>query len=251
MAAAYDTYNYSAYWDTRRYEHESEIIAIKKLLEKVPKSERILEVGGGFGRLTPSYIHRARKIYLSDPSSKLLKIARSNLHDKKITFVHSKLDNLDTKVRAKSIDLLLMVRVLHHMDDIEEAFTKISKLLSSRGFLILEFANKLHFKSKLINFLKGNITYPMEIYPEDIRSKKNKSKKTLPFNNFHPDDVIEKLKECDFEIIEKLSVSNIRSDRLKNSLPLETLTYFEKILQKVLSYINFGPSIFILARKKG
>ncbi len=250
MAAAYDTYNYPSYWEGREYEHESEIIAIKDLLSNIEKIDHVLELGAGFGRLTPSYMYRAKKITLSDPSAKLLKIARENYKDKKnVNYIHSSLENIDNKLRNKSVDLILLVRVLHHLDDCNIAFETISKLLKNGGYFILEFANKRHLKATFSNMFKGDITFPIDIFPKDIRSEKHKKQKTLPFINYHPDDIAKKLEESGFKIIEKRSVSNIRSETVKSMLPLDTLLSIESILQKPMSKINFGPSIFILSQK--
>jgi len=75
MAAAYDTYDYPGYWIGREYEHEAEIFAIKSFLKKIPVIKNVVEIGAGFGRLVPAYFFRARRVVLTDPSSKLLKIA--------------------------------------------------------------------------------------------------------------------------------------------------------------------------------
>ena len=98
MSAAYDTFDYPGYWIGRDYEHKSEVIALKALLQKIKRIKTILEVGAGFGRLVPSYAFRAKKIILSDPSSKSLKIARGAFSGKKsIKFIHSCLENLPAK----------------------------------------------------------------------------------------------------------------------------------------------------------
>ena len=248
MPAAYDTYNYPAYWQGRDYEHESEIIAIKAFLKKIPKIKKILEIGSGYGRLTPYYKFRANKIILADPSSKLLKIARKKLISKKIRFVHSKVENLKDQLRANCTDLVLVVRVLHHIENIDQAFAVMQNLLKKNGYLILEFANKKHLKATVGEFLKGNLTFPLEIFPLDKRSPKSVKKKTLPFVNYHPDQITEKLESLGFTIIERRSVSNIRSTKIKKILSKELLLFFEKYLQIPLSHINFGPSIFILAK---
>jgi len=57
------------------------------------------------------------------------------------------------------------------------------------------------------------------------------------------------LKKNGFEIQEKLSVSNFRSPLIKKIVPEAVLLALEDILQKPLSYLNFGPSIFIKAVK--
>lgn len=249
--AAYDTYNYSEYWEGREYEHESEVLALKSFLKKIPKIKSILEVGAGFGRLTPNYTFRAKKVVLTDPSRKLLAIAKKNIKEDKVEFVQSTLENLPKKMKSRKFDLVVMVRVLHHINDQEGCFEDICKLLKKRGYFILEFANKRHFKAYLKEFFHGNFTYALDIFPKDIRSKKSKAQKTLPFLNFHPDKIRDMLEECGFEVLEERSVSNIRNSFLKSVIPLPALLYFEKYTQKLLSFFHFGPSIFYLARKRG
>lgn len=250
MAAAYDSYNYPAYWLDREYEHKSEFLAIKTLLLEIPKLNSILEVGAGFGRLFPSYSFRARKITLSDPSAKLLSIARKTYSgNKKLDFIQSSLENLSDKLKRRKFDLIIMVRVLHHLENSDDAIKMLSKLLNNNGYLILEFANKSHLKAIFSEFFKGNLTFPLDIFPKDISSKKSKKITNLPFLNYHPDAILHRLKLSGFKIINKLSVSNIRSSFIKKHISLETLLWLEKHLQKPFSFLSFGPSIFILAQK--
>lgn len=251
MAAHYDTYDYPAYWQGRDYEHRSEELAIRKLLLKIPKVATTLEIGAGFGRLAPLYLYRSKKVILSDPSSKLLAIASKKYENfKKIKTLHTGIEKLPVKIKKGSVDLVVMVRVLHHIEDIDQAFETINKIVSPGGYFILEFANKSNLKAIIREVFRGNITFPLDIFPRDIRSKKSIKNKTLPFINYHPDVVVQKLETSGFSILEKLSVSNLRHSFLKNILSLETIVAFENKIQKQLSVINFGPSIFVLARKK-
>lgn len=251
MAAHYDTYDYPSYWIGREYEHESEVLALKSLLDKIRKIDTILEIGAGFGRLTPTYLYRARKIIISDPSTRLLGIARDKYRGKKnVKIVQSRAENLTEKLPGSSADLIIMVRVLHHLEDTGNFLEAARKLLKPNGYLILEFANKNHIKATLREFLKGNITFPLDIFTKDLSTKKSAKRKSLPFQNFHPDLIRHKLEEKGFEIKEGRSVSNIRSPFLKRILPCESLLSLEKFLQKPLYYINFGPSVFLLAQKK-
>lgn len=249
MGAAYDTYDYPSYWEGREYEHEAEIEAIKDFLGKIPKIDKVLEIGAGFGRLVSSYAYRARKIIITDPSAKLLKDAREKTKKYEPRVIHGGYEVLPRKLRAKTIDLILLVRVLHHLDDPEDCFKVVNRLLKDRGYFILEFPNKSHFKAEFKEFLRGNFTYPLEIFPKDISSKKSKKKKTLPFYNYHPDKIISLLQKTGFEIIQIRSVSNFRNPLLKRLFPINFVLSIEKLLQKPLAYLNFGPSVFILARK--
>lgn len=250
MAAAYDTYDYPSYWEGREYEHASEVIAIKAFLAKINEIGTVLEIGAGYGRLAGTYIYRAQKVILSDPSAKLLKIARETYKDQKnVRYIQSSMENLAQKIRKNSIDLVIMVRVIHHLGDAAEVIAQVNRLLKNNGYFILEFANKAHFKANIKEFFKGNITFPLDIFPKEIKGRRTR-KNTLPFLNYHPDIIKNKLEENGFEIIEKRSVSNIRSTFIKQHVGTQTLITISRFLQIPLSYINFGPSIFILARKK-
>lgn len=251
MPAAYDTYDYPSYWINREYEHKAEVYALKSFLKKIPRINKLIEVGAGYGRLVPIYLARPKKIVISDPSSKLLSLSRRKFAKfKKVKHIHSSLSKLPDILKTKNFDLCIMVRVLHHIEDSQEAFKTINKILKPNGYFILEFANKRNIKSYLANLLKGNLMYPLETETVDLRSKKSIKLKTLPFLNYHPDKVIDQLNNAGFKIIEVRSVSNIRSKFMKRVFPLSFLVDIEKILQEILSRFFFGPSIFILSKKR-
>jgi len=248
MSAYYDTYDYPSYWIGREYEHESELFAIKSFLKQIPKLNTVVEIGSGYGRLVPSYFFRAKKIILADPSARWLKIARANFKDMRIVFLHTNIENLHPKIRKNTADLVVLVRVLHHIKDLDGAIMTMSKVTKKGGYLILEFANKKHLKAVVSEFLHGNITFPLDIFPKEVKKTQNKPK-TIPFFNYHPDIIKDKLKSFGYSLIETRSVSNLRSPLLKKVFSVEILLLIESILQKPLSHISFGPSIFILAKK--
>ena len=249
MPAAYDTYDYPSYWTKRGYEHKAEVYALRRLLDAVPKVQKVLEIGAGYGRLIPVYKSKGEKIIISDPSAKLLKIARKNNKSNKIQFIQSTLENLDKNIAPKSIDLVIIVRVLHHLKDPQESIKAVSKIIKPNGYLILEYANKIHFKANVAEFLKGNITYTHDIFFKDVKSS-NLLHKSLPFYNFHPDKVEHMLFCANFKVLKKRSVSNIRSPYIKKVISSDSLMVMEKPLQVILSKLDFGPSMFILAKRK-
>lgn len=251
MSAAYDTFDYPSYWIGRDYEHKSEVVALKSFLRKIPKIKTILEIGAGFGRMIPFYSFRAKKVIVTEPSAKLLKIPRQRFKNKKnIIFLQSSIKRIPGKVKNGSVDLIIMIRVLHHIKDVKETIKTVRKLLRNGGYFILEFANKTHFKAVLTEIAKGNAGFINNEEAEDKRSAKSIRKKTLPFFNYHPNTINKILTDNGFEIIEKRSVSNIRSPFLKSIFSVDLLVYIESLVQKLLSAVNFGPSIFILAKKR-
>ncbi len=259
MASYYDTYDYPAYWEDRVYEHESEVHTLRAFLSRIPKIQDVIDLGGGFGRLTPHYAYRANSVTILDPSKKLLKTAMKNYErlitrkklSAKLATIPSRIEYASKRVGKKRYDLAIMVRVMHHLENPEKAIMEVSKILEPKGYFVLEFANKLHAKSLFQNFCRGNFTYLLDITPEDKRSRKNRNNHTIGFYNYHPDVIQDLLKKHKFTIIESRSVSNIRSGFLKKHVPVSILVEFEKLLQKPFAKMNFGPSIFILAQKKG
>jgi len=70
------------------------------------------------------------------------------------------------------------------------------------------------------------------------------------FNMFSKEDLKELVANNNFKVIEKRSVSNIRSKRIKAVIPINILLKIESAIQSSFAKLNFGPSIFILAKKK-
>lgn len=235
MASHYDQFDYPQFWEGREYEHGSEVLAIKNFLNKIPHISRLLDLGGGYGRLSPYYIYRAKRVVIADPSARLLKLAKTKIKvmDQKragdIKYIHSRAQLIKKKVKNGSFDVVLIVRVLHLIQDSGEFFGVVNKLLKKNGYIIIEFPNKLNGKARAKSL---------------IRRQHN-------VISFYPSDIENELENRGFTIVEKRSVSNIRSPFLKKHLPVSTLLFFEDLLQKPLAHLNFGPSIFILAKKRG
>jgi len=248
--AHYDGYDYTLYWKDRDYEHASEALALASFFARIGKQNSIADIGCGFGRLTPLYRKFAKHIYLVEPSRDLLTKARTRLKFSKkntIHYVQGTVENFEEKI--KPVDTLMMIRVMHHIKDADSAINALSQKIIPGGHLILEFANKLHGKAQIKELLKGNILYPFDIFPNDRRSRKNRTKEHISFYNYHPDIIDGLLKKYKLEVIERRSVSNIRSSRMKKYIPYRLLLFVERWLQKPLASLHFGPSIFILATK--
>lgn len=258
MTAAYDNYDYPKYWNSRSYEHDAEVMTINHFLRIMRKVDSIADVGCGHGRMCGIYAQKIKDITLIEPSKKLLALARKqcvSLNNKSqsalnVSYVRSTLAEVKQKLPKKKFDAIVLIRVLHHIEEPDKAFAQVNEMLTQKGYFILEFANKVHGKALLKQFLKGDFTFLLDIFPNDRRSRKNKKNKSIAFLNHHPDQILECLKKNGFKVIEKKSVSNIRSVRLKKYLPAKLLMPIEKFAQNFLSPFNFGPSIFILAQKK-
>jgi ubiquinone/menaquinone biosynthesis C-methylase UbiE len=238
-------HNYQDYWTGREYEHAAEEMAINRLL-KGEKFNFAVDVGGGYGRLSKFLTKYAKKVTLAEPSQQQLDIGQMYLKD--IPQVERRLwQASDLKLKDGEADLVLVVRVLHHLPDPAPEFNEISRVLKSGGTFILEFANDAHFLNRLRYGLHGK-SVPKS--PVDIRSEANKKKGEIPFVNHHPKVILKMLEDAGFELETVLSGSNLRSPTLKKVLGKKPLLAAEKLMQPLLAPLYFGPSIWFKLKKK-
>lgn len=246
MTAHYDdpAYSYAGYWQNRGYEHSAEIIAIRRLLTSC-HFPALVDIGGGFGRLIPTLARYGSHLTLLEPSAKLRSQARKYLADlPRITVVSGTAEH--TRLPAQSQNLAVIIRVFHHLPNLNPVFVELNRIIAPSGFVLFEFANSLHIKSQIKSLLTGT---PILLTPLERRSPANIRRGTIDFVNHHPHTILKLLHQAGFTPIKILSVSNFRSPALKKTLPLKLLLILEEICQPLLSRLYFGPSIFILAQK--
>jgi ubiquinone/menaquinone biosynthesis C-methylase UbiE len=237
-------HNYLHYWDGREYEHAAEEIAIRKLL-RGKTFDKAVDVGGGYGRLCVLLEEYAKHVTLAEPSQQQLDIAKDYLKD------HPEVDRkllqaADLKFKDASIDLLTMIRVMHHLPDPMPEFNEIARVLSADGVAIVEVANYAHARNRIKHIVRGK---RLPTKPIDIRSVANRRKEEIPFVNHNPKTVIRQLAHAGLQVEAVLSVSNLRSTTLKKVLPRGVMLGFEKVMQRPLANTYFGPSVFFLVRK--
>lgn len=239
-------FSYPRYWQGRAYETHSELLAIDRLVG-AKKFAAAADIGGGFGRLTRHLARFCQHVTLIEPATKARTGARKFLRDLPQVAITAGSAH-KTGLPAASQDLVLLVRVAHHLPDLAPAIAEVGRILKPEGWLILEFANSLHAKARVKSCLTGK---PILLTPVEKRRPINIRKGTIPFVNHHPDSVRKLLYTQGFVLSRVLSVSNLRSPLLKKLVPVGILVGIEKILQPLLAPVSFGPSLFVLARKKG
>lgn len=238
-------FNYMDYWAGREYEHAAEELAIKRLLKGM-NFEHAVDVGGGYGRLSKFLTKFAKNVTLAEPSQQQLDIA--GIYLKGTQNVDNKLwQASDLKIADGSVDLVLVVRVLHHLPDPSPEFKEIARVLKPGGIFLLEFANDAHFLNRLRYASRGK-GVPRK--PVDIRSEANIKAGEIAFVNHHPKTIIKLLQDAGFEVETALSGSNLRSPTLKKVLGKNILLGLEKVMQPLLAPLYFGPSVWLRLIKK-
>ena len=172
------SHNYLRYWDGRDYENAAERMAISRLL-KGKHFKKAADIGGGYGRLCVFLEKYADKVVLAEPSQQQLDIAKDFLKD------HPEIDRKlmqadDMKFKDGELELLTMIRVMHHLPDPAPEFSEIARVLSDNGYAIIEVANYTHARNRIKHILKGK-KLPTE--PVSLRPVAKDGKADIPFVN--------------------------------------------------------------------
>lgn len=229
----------TAFWEGqgREYENLAERSALRRLLP--PAGERIIDIGGGFGRLVDLY-DGYREIVLMDPSRSQLQDAQSRLGQERMTYVAANVYEMPFAMGA--FDTAVMVRVLHHLTDVPGAMRAIQHVLRPGGTFVLEYANKRNLKAMLRYLLRRQAVSPFALEPWEFAP--------LHFD-FHPTYVEQSLTDAGFRIERQLAVSVFRVALLKRHLPAPLLATVDRWLQQPLAAPKCTPSMFIRSSTTG
>lgn len=242
---SYGRYNYPRYWAKRRYENAAEKLVLKRFFRDIPK-ESLIDIGAGYGRLSLTYAPLFQNCLLVEPSAKLLSKAKKRLSRfPNLKFAEGRAQELPAENRQ--FDVALMVRVSHHLANLEAPFREVYRVLRPNGYFIFEFANKINFKSSLKAVFKRRFTF---FYHLPVNLSRGGS---IDFKNYHPNQILTLLGANGFEVVTTASVSNFRQPIIKKIVPLPWLLFLENGFSRLSSFFPplrfFGPSVFVLARK--
>jgi len=232
-------FNYATWWQGREYEHEAEVMAIRRLLGD-RKFAHAVDVGGGFGRLSVVLAEYSDRVTLVEPSLKQLELARTFLA-RYPAIDRRQMTATEMDFPDASADLVAMVRVMHHLPDPAAEFAEVSRILRPGGYALIEAANAAHAVNRLRYMLKRE---PIPVTAVDIGSSGE-----IPYVNHHPDTVACQLDAAGLHIRSRLSVSNLRHSLVKKVLPETVMLGVERAAQQRLARVGFGPSMFFLAQK--
>lgn len=237
----YDGSDYQErFWDAgeRQYEHRAEQVALARLLPKSGK--KLLEVGAGAGRNTPSY-GGFQQIALLDYSITQLRQAQARL-GKDRRFLYVAADVYRLPFAPGVFDTATMIRTLHHMAVPMEALRQVRAALTPGAIFILEYANKRNLKAILRWGLRKQDWNPFTLPTIEFAA--------LNFN-FHPRSVRAWLQAAGFSPERQLTVSHFRLGLLKRLVPTGLLVGLDALCQWTGNWWQYTPSVFVRAAAVG
>jgi ubiquinone/menaquinone biosynthesis C-methylase UbiE len=237
-------FNYAQFWVGRDYEHQAEVIALRRLL-RGQRFDHAIDIGGGYGRLSVILTEYADHVTLADPSTQQLDLSARIFPDlPRVDRVLT--DATHLQFADRSVDLVALIRVLHHLPDPEPEFAELSRVLRPGGHAVIEVANSVHAMRRISGLLAGQRGSKE---PVDIRSEESRQRGTAPYVNHHPRTITRQLDAVGLRVCRVLSVSNLRHPVAKALLPRGALLSIESLAQRPLGRLYFGPSMFFLLRK--
>lgn len=239
----YAGYDYKKeFWEKvdRSYEDRCERRTLTHLIKQAsPAPEVILDAGCGFGRLFDTYAPLASSFILLDYAQHLLDQAKQTIHHSQVQFVQGNL--LEIPLKTESVDLVLTVRTLHHLQNPSIFFKEVHRILQPQGYFIFEIPNKRHLVN-MVRYALGKLKQsPWSTDPLILKET---------FINYHPDTILALLDTTGFSKITSLNTSFFRNGFLKKYIPTRVLCGLDHLFQTLFSWTNLTPSIYILARKK-
>ena len=110
--------------------------AVEKQIDLLSDKE-ILDFGGGTGLLALPLAKQAKSVTLVDISEKMLEQARLKAEQQDIKNIQFLEQDLLEKPLEKEFDLIVVCRVLHHMPDLDAAFSLFYQHLKEDGKLLI------------------------------------------------------------------------------------------------------------------
>lgn len=228
------------FWEGRgrQYEDQVERIALRRLLPATGK--RLVEVGGGFGRLTDEFKGYQQVVIMDYSRSLLVEAQQRHGTNERVIYVAANIYR--SPLANGSCDAATMIRVIHHMQDAVAALGQVRAALAPGATFVLEFANKRNFKAMLRYLLRRQSWSPYSLEPVEFVE--------LNFD-FHPRYIAETLQQVGFNPQRRLAVSHFRLGLLKRWVPTRLLVGLDSLLQPTGQLAAYAPSIFIQTIAKG
>jgi len=219
----------------RNYEDTVERQLLRRILPSSGK--RLLEIGAGFGRLTEEY-KAYEHVVLLDYSFSQLQFAREQLGDERYTYIAA--DAYKLPFKSGVFDGATMIRVIHHFENVPAVLSGIRRIMADNATFILEHANKRNLKAMFRHAIGKQDWNPNTLDPVEFIE--------LNFN-FHPQYMVDELKNADFQMNDRIPVSFFRSGFLKRTVPTGVLAGMDSLMQKTGLLVS--PGIFTVNTATG
>ncbi len=237
-------FNYAQFWTGRDYEHQAELVALRRLLAG-RRYRHAADIGGGYGRLAVVLTEYADQVTLVDPSTQQLEPVPGDLPRPGLRTAAGR--GRQAAVRRRQH------RPRHHGPGAASPAQPGQRARGTRahpptGRARRRRGGQLDARGAADGRADAQgSAFPPD--PVDLRSAKARLDGAAPYVNHHPRTIIGQLAAVGLEVRETLSASNFRHPLAKALVPQRALLAAERAVQRPLAGIRFGPSLFLLLEK--
>lgn len=111
-------------------------ISLRKTLANIDFNN-CLEIGCGTGKNTEWLITKSRTVLAIDLSEEMLAKARSKISSPKVEFIQADINNEWNFTTDRQFDLATFSLVLEHIENLDNIFQKLSKVVSINGYVYI------------------------------------------------------------------------------------------------------------------
>jgi SAM-dependent methyltransferase/DNA-directed RNA polymerase subunit RPC12/RpoP len=221
----------------REYEDAVERAALRVLLP--PTGRRLIEIGGGYGRLADLY-RGYDEVVLFDYALSQLRQGYELWGEAgpggrpRYTYVAG--DFYRLPFAPGLFDTVTIVRTLHHAADAPAVLQGVAQILAPGGTFVLEFASKHNLKALLRYMVRRQDWSPFDREPVEFA--------TLNFD-FHPAWMRARLSEAGLRVQDVRTVSHFRLGLLKRLVPTRVLVALDRLLQPTGKLWQLTPSVLV------
>jgi len=234
----YEQADYSSLWveNQRKYDDRIERIVLTELIPE--GGDWFVDLGCAHGRLTDIYRKRFKQCVLLDYSLNHLKLAVEKWRDAgNASFIAANIYRLPFK--PESIDAIMMVRVLHHLEAPDAALGEVSGILKNEGTLITNYRNRRDLRNMLRFALGFSHNHPFRLAHDDPSGENKLQAYT------HPRFARNMLESAGFRIKRVRGTSFFGGKMLRL---LSNPAAVEAPLSGLLGRLQLSPLIFVKAQ---
>lgn len=241
-------YDYREFWTDRQYEDWAESRVVGRIIGKFGHPRWFADFGGGFGRNAVHYRDQARHSVIVDYSANNLthagELHAADVAAGRIHLVRAGVTELPFVDGA--FDAAMVVRVLHHLDDVEQALSEMGRTIN--GSWLVDVPIKHHALGRLrsaVRLRSGEMSSPEPI----IRGSSEH-----PFRAYRLPTIRQRLRETDWDSDLVASVNNFR--RWDQALPRPVVVTLRPLVQTLEIVAQsagrgwWGPSQFLVATRR-
>ena len=244
-------FEYARFWDSRSYEDSAERLLLNSWLRAYPQTAQwLVDVGGSFGRLLPTYADRFKSLVILDYATNEFHLAQkvAKNSDLDVQFIAANVYHLPLADNSQLA--LVAIRIVHHLEEPDKFFSEVSRVLAPGGVAVIEVANKNHLKLLLRSVARLDFKAWRSAH-KDIGASGVQADESFTLIRAYKPAYIERIiKSTGLRIMKKGSVSWLRRTPLANlSRPL--VKTIERLCQMISPFFMLAPSNWYVLSNQG